>query len=79
MCAKNVMWPVMYFEERNRVLEASNFTDSLSKGHVIHMVVLVSKHLHNKKQGWIVRKGKQFLMEMQTRDSFLNNEHKLRV
>lgn len=64
------------FGDKTWALKAANFTNNLSKGHMIHMVMLMSKHLHNKKQDWIVRNGKQFLMELQIQNSFLNAVHK---
>lgn len=56
-------------------LEAGSFTNNLSKGHMIHMVMLMSKHLHNKKQSWMVANCKQLLMEMQIQNSFLKVVH----
>lgn len=63
ICAKNVASYV--FGGKAWALKAGNFNNNLSKGHMIHTVMLMSKHLHNKKQDWIVRNGKPFLMEMQ--------------
>lgn len=56
-------------------LEAGSFTNNLSKGHMIHMAMLMSKHLHNKKQSWMVANCKQLLMEMQIQNSFLKVVH----
>lgn len=49
MC-KECCFASYVFGGQASALKAANFTNNLSKGHMIHMVMLMSKHLHNKKQ-----------------------------
>lgn len=65
--------PVVYFEAMEIGCEAANSISVLCRGHMIHTVMVMRDHLHNKRQNRVVSNCKQFFMETdKTQNSFLS-------